>query len=332
MRAITHRYEDPLDRVWMTAAARVGLRLRRSAEVYAATDGAGTLTLGAPETLDADDCLAQMIFHELCHSLAQGAASFEREDWGLDNESDRDLAREHACLRVQAVLARRHGLGSVLAPTTDHRAFYDALGPDPLAGDDASVVLARLGLRNAEKDPWAPHLGEALIATAMIVQAAAAHAPPSSLLSRLEPPTPRHPSGLFAHAAPPGTCAECAWRGEHGCQQTGDEVDPRWPGCERFEAAIECGTCGACCREAYAVVELADDDPFAARHPDLVARADGRLELRRVDDRCPPLEGDGSVAAPYRCALYDERPETCRDFTRAEEHCLDARRRVGLSL
>jgi hypothetical protein len=34
----------------------------------------------------------------------------------------------------------------------------------------------------------------------------------------------------------------------------------------------------------------------------------------------------------FRCVIYDDRPRTCREFTLGSEHCLTARRRVGLSL
>ncbi|HJL17852.1 MAG TPA: YkgJ family cysteine cluster protein [Sandaracinaceae bacterium LLY-WYZ-13_1] len=351
-RPITHRYEDPLDAIWRRAAALIGLRIERSDACWAATDGRGTLVLGTAETLDPDDCLAQMVFHELCHSLVQGPASFERPDWGLDNESDRDLPREHACLRAQAHLAGRHGLRDVLAPTTDHRAFYDALPADPLCGDAPSVPLARRAVSRARRAPWAPHLEDALRATATIARAVApdAAAPRGShsslsdlpiLWARVAPAPAPHPSGLPAHPDPAGrTCGDCAWQRLAGpgkrvprCRQAdGGRVDPRWTACERFEPPLDCLRCGACCREAYQVVEVSARDPFATRHPDLLERADGRLSLRRVDGRCPPLRGDGTEARPFTCALYDERPRTCRDFEREGPHCLDARRRVGLSL
>lgn len=175
-RAIHGYYVGPLDAVWLAAAARVGLGVVRSSEVYASTDGRGTLAIGSDDTLDPDDCLAQMILHELCHSLVQGPGSFAKPDFGLDNESDRDAVREHACLRVQASLAAAHGLRTFLAPTTDFRAFYDALGDDALAGaaDDPSIPLARDALRRATEPPWAPHLERALSATAAIVEAARA--------------------------------------------------------------------------------------------------------------------------------------------------------------
>lgn len=183
-RPVSHRYEDPLESIWRAAARGLGLRVVRSAEVFASTDGQGTLTLGTPETLDPDDCVAQMVFHELCHALVQGPGSFQRPDWGLDNETARDLAREHACLRVQAELAGRHGLRALLAPTTDHRSYYDALGPDPLAGEDASVDLARRALAWVEDPSWAP-LHRALEATAHIAALVAAAGPEDdSLWSR----------------------------------------------------------------------------------------------------------------------------------------------------
>ena len=67
-----HRYIDPLTQVWLGAARRIGLRVVRTPDAYAATDGRGTLAIGDDATLDADDSLAQMIFHELCHSLVEG--------------------------------------------------------------------------------------------------------------------------------------------------------------------------------------------------------------------------------------------------------------------
>ena len=81
----THRYEDPLDRVWLGCAERVGLVVRRDPGAFATTDGRGVLRLATQEHLDPDDCVAQMVFHELCHALVEGPSSFDAVDWGLDN-------------------------------------------------------------------------------------------------------------------------------------------------------------------------------------------------------------------------------------------------------
>ena len=75
-RDITHRYIDPLAQIWLSAAQRIGLSVRRTPDAYAATDGKGSLAIATDENLDADDSLAQMIFHELCHSLVEGEESF----------------------------------------------------------------------------------------------------------------------------------------------------------------------------------------------------------------------------------------------------------------
>lgn len=173
MRTVRRRYVDPLDAVWLRAAADVGLRVVRAPDAFASTDGRGQLLLGTPETLDADDCLAQMIFHELCHALVQGPASFAEVDWGLDNETERDVVREHACLRVQAALLAPLDLRVAFAPTTDFRVWYDALPDDPLEGspDDASIPLAKEALARLDTPPWAPHLRRALDASARIVAA-----------------------------------------------------------------------------------------------------------------------------------------------------------------
>ena len=78
-----YSYIDPLDAIWLTVAFRVGFRVLRSDEVYASVRD-GVIWIGEPSTLDPDDCLAQMIFHELCHSLIQGPDQLVAEDWGLD--------------------------------------------------------------------------------------------------------------------------------------------------------------------------------------------------------------------------------------------------------
>ena len=355
-REVTHRYVDPLGQVWLAAAAKIGLSVVRSADAYASTDGAGTMVIGDAASLDADDSLAQMIFHELCHSLVQGEGAFARPDWGMDNVSDADVWREHACLRLQAHLAARHGLRGLFAPTTDFRAFWDLLPADPFADRaDPSVAAAIRGLHRADLPPWSPALGDALAATATIARAVGAAAVPGeerpSLWREVAPPPPPHPIGLPAHADPAsGSCASCAWRYVGGpgkkaerCRQAaGLRVDLAWPACERYEPAtsLDCQTCGACCREAYGAVEVGARDPIRKRRPDFVVARGQFLEVRRAGDRCAALAGGETLARPdgtlttarYHCTIYDDRPKTCRDFTLGSEHCLTARQRVGLSV
>jgi Fe-S-cluster containining protein len=395
VRAIAHRYLDPLDQIWTATARRIGLRIERSGEVYASTDGAGTLIIGQDHTLDPDDCLAQMIFHELCHSLIEGADAFARPDWGLDNtgapsgaegdgegdgdgdgDNDGDVQREHACLRLQAVLAAEHGLRRFFAPTTDFRDFYDDLPDDPLQPRHlASVTLAILGARRAKGPPWAPHLDDALQATAAIARQAARFAGPAAsqgapalpaMYAAVEAPLERHPLGLAVSmsADPDRTCATCAWRHVGGrgravdrCRQAGDaRVSPEWRACERWEPALDCQDCGACCREAYDSVTVSRRDPVIRRHPALIVDRGSYVELARVRQpgarageqrgherdherghgtRCTALHGGTLGRAgqwqPYACTIYDDRPRPCRELERGGAHCLTARRRVGLS-
>jgi hypothetical protein len=339
-RDVTHRYVDPLAQVWLAAARRIGLRVVRTPDAYAATDGRGTLAIGDDAALDADDSLAQMIFHELCHSLVEGEDAFARPDWGMDNTGPDHDWREHACLRVQWVLAGRHGLRGLFAPTTDFRAFWDQLAGDVLADRAApSVQAAIAGLGRAAVPPWAPALGDALAATAQIAQVAARFAAPAadgtpSLWHAVAAPPAPHPTGLPPGAAP-ATCASCAWRTGARCRQATARVDPAWPACERFEAALDCQTCGACCRAAYHSVEVTRRDPVVRAHPSLIVDRGSYLEIRRCGDRCAALHGgaiEHGTTTRYHCAIYDDRPRTCRDFTLGSAHCLTARRRVGLSL
>ncbi len=191
-RTVDARYVDPLDHIWLTAATELGLRVRRSTQGYATTDGRGGLAIAPAEELDPDDCLAQIILHEICHALVQGEDSFTKPDWGLINDSDSaqyqgDTTREQACLRVQAALLRRYGLRRLLGPTTEFRRFYDALPRDPMtsasAGDPADAAaspdaapaptvsdlahaLAVEGLSRAARPPFRKPLHRALRATA----------------------------------------------------------------------------------------------------------------------------------------------------------------------
>ena len=187
-RPITRSYADPLDLVWLRAAERLGWRVVRSTEVYASWDGAGTLTLSAPEHMDPDDTLAQLIFHEACHALVEGPAGWARPDWGLENIDGRHLVNELACHRAQAALAQRHGLRAFFAVTTDWRPHYDALPDDPLAPcaaagalDEQARALALAAVARAEEEPWREALGEALRLTAALRALVAPLSPPASL-------------------------------------------------------------------------------------------------------------------------------------------------------
>ena len=183
VRSIDHSYGDPLELIWRSTAQKIGFRITRSSEVYASWDGAGTLALGEHDDLDEDDCLAQMILHEICHALVEGEDALLKTDWGLANEDDRDVTREFAAMRLQAALLTPHGLRQFLAVTTDWRADYDALPNDPLQGDDEAAQLAREAWERAQTGAWASALNEALSATAVIARATQGFAGPASLWS-----------------------------------------------------------------------------------------------------------------------------------------------------
>jgi len=183
-RVVTRRYRDPLEQVWLSCAARIGFRVERSAETFASSDGHGVIVVGTPETLDTDDCLAQMILHELCHALVEGPTGQGTPDWGLCNRTEQDLSREHACLIVQAALTTPVGLRHVLAPTTEHRAFFGGLHADPFEkADPEAVAAARIALDRAGRPPFDPHLRLALKATASLIRAALPFLDADSILS-----------------------------------------------------------------------------------------------------------------------------------------------------
>lgn len=373
-RTTEHRYQDPLDTIWTQTAQRLGLRIERGAQSYASCDGHGTLSISDPAGMDPDDSLAQMILHEICHSLVQGPQSFGWVDWGLDNMGAGDDEREQACLRLQAALLDPWGLRRILAPTTDFRAFYDQLPADPFeerkAEERASITMARAAYARRNRRPWRGHLSLALGATRRILEECAPFIPSqeaSLLASLLEVPLALHPSGIpLLRAFKDGSCDDCAWSFAGGpgkkrlrCRQAENApVKPDDPACLAHERPLDCLTCGACCREAYDTVEVGPRDPARKLHLELLVERKGGRDMGRKGSRCICLEGgiphppprvsifggsgdqeDGDAVAPrtipggapFTCTIYETRPKTCRDFTLGSQHCLDARRIVGLS-
>ncbi len=181
-RPILARYRDPLDLVWLATARRLGLRVRRNPAIFSATDGTGLLELGPFDTLDPDDTTAQMILHELCHWITNGLETFHERDWGFALDAELDW-REHACLRLQAGLTERYGLRHLLAPTSQFRAYYDAIPADvlaPLPGwphEEEVVALAAVALERAAGEPWGAPMASAFQATAKLRDALAPFLP-----------------------------------------------------------------------------------------------------------------------------------------------------------
>ena len=158
---------DPrIEAIWIAAAAAIGWRVDRGSSAYASSDGHGTILIGVDESLDADDAVAQLVFHELCHGLVEGPERWSHPDWGLSNTDDRDVVREHACLRVQVHLTEPHGLRELMTPTTEYRAYHDALVGDPLvSASDPAASIARVAVNRRESVVWIESLGRALAAT-----------------------------------------------------------------------------------------------------------------------------------------------------------------------
>lgn len=309
------KYEDPLDAIWLEAARRMGLTVRRGVESYATTDGAGTLTLTDQAGMDPDDCLAQMILHEICHFMVQGPASSGWVDWGLDNEGTIHNELEHACLRLQAALLTPLGLRQTLAPTTDFRSYYDALPHDPFEerspAERESITRARAAYARRSRAPFRTHLEAALLATCNILQETRSalverEDPSSSLLGTVKPPAELNSAGLPLHHRADLSCGACAWsyRGGPGkpvlrCRQAeGARVGEGAPACVRFEETFDCLSCGACCREAYDTVEVSSRDPAKKLHLDLMVPRAGGLDMKRAGPRCACLRGGIDLTPP----------------------------------
>jgi hypothetical protein len=349
-RQVTHQYLDPLELIWINCAKQLGILVQRSTEVYASWDGKQTLTLSTADDFDADDSLAQLIYHEICHALVSGPRGFRLPDWGLSNTDDSDLVYEHACHRLQAALAQPFGLRQFFAVTTEWRPYWDELPDNPLQAyerepsadgpseRDPAIPIALEAYRRSQLEPTRSVLQRALEQTAQL--AAIIHqnpVPEGSLWSTVKL---RHESGLLRASTTVGTCGQCAWayggailrcRRSHAESARRATVKPGWPGCEHFEPAFdegECRSCAACCRQGYDRVELRRGDTIANTHPELVSVDDkGIRHLARPEGLCVALNKD----ADYRCKVYVERPKACAELLPRGDACLWARRRVGLT-
>jgi hypothetical protein len=190
-------YQDPLEVLWVETARQLGMTIERDNSVFASWNGRGVMTIGVSESLDPDDSLAQMIFHEICHGLVEGPEAFDKPDWGLQIDNPAHRVREHACLRLQAALADRHGLRELLAATTNFRKYYDTLSEDPLdSNNDPAAQIARQGWDRAANGAWSGPLNHALRMTAQIAAAVSSVAPQDSLWSRTNAVDDDGPSSL----------------------------------------------------------------------------------------------------------------------------------------
>jgi len=103
-----------------------------------------------------------------------------------------------------------------------------------------------------------------------------------------------------------------------------------------MDDALDCLSCGACCRTG-------SDGRILVPPDDLLRwRALGRNDIAdavqpghfgmlgfstREDGSCVHL---GTTESPHACQIYEIRGTTCRDFERGSKQCLEFRRDAGL--
>ncbi len=160
------------DDAWRDVARAYDFGVLREPGAYVAYLGDDMLRVAPYADLDPDDCLAQIVLHELCHFAVEGPASRSEWDWGLNNTDDADAGSELVALRAQAVILDAYGLRQVLAPTTDFRVDYDAFGDgDPLAGaelPEGAAARASAGVERLRSHAGWPALHDALEAVRVL--------------------------------------------------------------------------------------------------------------------------------------------------------------------
>jgi len=156
-----------IDEIWLHVAGQLGFSIVRSQSAYASTDGRGTIIVGTDDTLDVDDCVAQLVFHELCHALVEGESKLQEIDWGLENTNERDISREYAALRLQAHLSDTAEIRTHMPPTTEWRPYYESLPTIAIDGNDEAAVIVRSVICSSLFARWQPLLVNALVATSV---------------------------------------------------------------------------------------------------------------------------------------------------------------------
>ena len=99
-----------------------------------------------------------------------------------------------------------------------------------------------------------------------------------------------------------------------------------------MDAALDCLTCGACCRSGHdGRILIPADDLLRWRRigrQDIAERIQpghfGEVAFATRDDgSCVHLGTESSIHA---CAIYEDRGTTCREFERGSWQCLEFRR------
>jgi Fe-S-cluster containining protein len=104
----------------------------------------------------------------------------------------------------------------------------------------------------------------------------------------------------------------------------------------RREDALDCLTCGACCRtgrDGRILIPAEDLVRWRRLGRDDVAEAvqPGHFGLVAfATDAAGACVHLGTEASPHACRIYDIRGTTCREFERGSAQCLEFRRDFGV--
>lgn len=94
------------------------------------------------------------------------------------------------------------------------------------------------------------------------------------------------------------------------------------------DPANPCLTCGACCAYAADWPRFSlESDAALARIPEGLVNS-ALSGMRFIGDRCAALTGE--IGKATACAIYDIRPDVCRDCLPGDDACTVARQKYGM--
>jgi Fe-S-cluster containining protein len=86
---------------------------------------------------------------------------------------------------------------------------------------------------------------------------------------------------------------------------------------------VDCLSCGTCCfsdLDRYVRVSGDDHERLGDRAEDLVVFLENRAYMRMTAGHCAALHVD-AARREFRCTVYEQRPQICRDLARGSPQC-----------
>ena len=340
-RQLTHRYADPVDEIWLAAAKRLGLEVRRSDGAYAAYDGQGVLTLAERKRLRRRRLAGAADLPRALPRAGRGRARCVARLGPVQHRRPRSRARARVPPRCRPRSARAMACAtSSRSPPITARTGTrcPAIRSRRRRRGDPAIELARAAWQRARRGRVGETLHAALAATRRSLGGAAVRGAGLAVAHDSAAAPQRLPAAARRVAALRRLRLAVPGGGQAGRAALPHDARRRRPtgrarraratvACERFEPQARRGR--MC--ELRRVLPRRFRSRARAR-----ARTDGATPSTTLADATPRFAraaarrvvASRSMATarptrPYRCRVYADRPRACAEFELAGDACLE---------